>query len=111
MNIFVGNLDYQVKEEELKEFFSSCGEVESARIISNRHTGRSKGFGFVVMPDEAEANKAIEELNGKDMKGRPLTVSEARRPDEDRSGFGTGRGNDSAGESRPDRERGRRDRY
>lgn len=111
MNIFVGNLDYQVSEEELKEFFSSQGEVESARIIANRHTGRSKGFGFVVMPNDDEANKAIEELNGKELNGRPLTVSEARRPEEDRSGFGSSRGDGSTPEFGQERERGRRDRY
>ena len=111
MNIFVGNLEYQVNEEELKEFFSSQGEVESARVIANRHTGRSKGFGFVVMPDDAEAKKAIEELNGKELNGRPVTVSEARRPEDERGGFGSGRGNGSAPEFGQERERGRRDRY
>jgi len=111
MNIFVGNLEYQVTEEELKEVFSACGEVESVRIISNRHTGRSKGFGFVVMPDESEAGKAIEELNDREINGRSITVGEARRSEEERGGFGQDRKNASGSDFTMDRERGRRDRY
>ena len=111
MNIFVGNLEYQVNEEELKNVFSTCGEVESARIISNRYNGRSKGFGFVVMPDDEQAAKAIEELNGHEINGRAISVSEARRSEEERGGFAQERKDQSDKGFSTDRERGRRDRY
>ncbi len=83
MNIYVGNLDYKVKENDLEELFGEYGSVESARIITDKYSGRSKGFGFVVMEDDQEARTAIENLNGKQLGNRPITVNEARpRPDD-----------------------------
>lgn len=78
MKLYVGNLSYSTTEEELKELFSSCGTVESARVITDRYTGRSKGFGFVEMPESDEARKAIETLNGKVVGERSIVVNEAR---------------------------------
>ncbi|SFP00777.1 RNA recognition motif domain-containing protein [Hydrogenimonas thermophila] len=78
MNIYVGNLSYRMSDGELREVFSEFGEVSSARIINDRETGRSKGFGFVEMPDDNAANEAIEALNGKEVSGRNLRVNEAR---------------------------------
>jgi len=78
MNIYVGNLDFKVTEQDLNEVFSEFGQVESARLITDKYSGRSKGFGFVEMSDDGEANEAIEALNGKDLKGRSMTVNEAR---------------------------------
>lgn len=77
MKIYVGNLPWSCTDQELSEMFSESGEVESAAVITDRETGRSRGFGFVEMNDDAAANKAIAELNGKDMGGRPLRVNEA----------------------------------
>jgi len=76
--LFVGNLPYNTNEEALKELFSEAGTVESASIITDRNSGRSKGFGFIEMSSEEEAEKAIEMFNGKDFEGRGLTVNEAR---------------------------------
>ncbi|HDP94001.1 MAG TPA: RNA-binding protein [Candidatus Aminicenantes bacterium] len=97
MNIYVGNIAYELTEDELRETFSAFGEVESARIITDRFTGRSKGFGFVEMTDPEQAQKAIDEMNGREMGGRALRVNEARpRPAGDRpprgGGFGGNRG-------------------
>jgi len=78
MNIYVGNLDYKVTEEDLNDLFSEFGEVESARIITDKYNGRSKGFGFVIMEDNTEAKSAIEALNGKSVNDRELSVNEAR---------------------------------
>ena len=78
MNIYVGNLSYRMDDGELREVFEEFGEVSSARIINDRETGRSKGFGFVEMPDDNAANNAIEALNGKEVAGRSLRVNEAR---------------------------------
>jgi RNA recognition motif-containing protein len=78
MNIYVGNLSHEATEENLKEAFEIFGEVNSVKVIKDNYTGRSKGFGFVEMPAKAEAQSAIEGLNGKDLKGRSLNVSEAR---------------------------------
>jgi len=83
MNIYVGNLDYKVKENDLEELFGEYGNVESARIITDKYSGRSKGFGFVVMDDDQEARTAIENLNGKQLGNRPITVNEARPKKED----------------------------
>ncbi|GHV72518.1 RNA-binding protein [Bacteroidia bacterium] len=82
MNMFVANLNYRVRGEDLKGIFAEYGEVTSARVIINRETGRSKGFGFVEMPNDAEAQKAIQELNGAEWEGKTLTVkvSEPRAP-------------------------------
>lgn len=82
MNIYVGNISYSTDDAKLREVFSSFGEVASARVISDRDTGRSKGFGFVEMPNDAEANAAIEALNEKEMDGRTLRINEARPREE-----------------------------
>jgi RNA recognition motif-containing protein len=91
--LYVGNLSYDISDNELKELFAPYGAVRSAQVIADRDTGRSKGFGFVEMSSDQEAQKAIEALNGKDVGGRPLTVNEAR-PREERGpgGGGGGRG-------------------
>ena len=83
MNIYVGNLPYEIDDDELKLTFDPYGQVDSARVISDRYSGRSRGFGFVEMGDDTEAQAAIDGLNGKDFKGRPLTVNQAK-PREDR---------------------------
>jgi RNA recognition motif-containing protein len=90
-NIYVGNLSWSTSEEQLRETFEQYGEVLSARIITDRDTGRSRGFGFVEMEVEDEANSAIEALNGSMLDGRPLTVNEAR-PRTPRGGGGRGGG-------------------
>ena len=76
--LFVGNLSYNVNDEQLAEMFASFGEVASAAVIIDRQTGRSKGFGFVEFNDDAAADAAVADMNGKDEGGRPLTVNEAR---------------------------------
>jgi RNA recognition motif-containing protein len=78
MNIYVGNLAYAVKESELETIFGEFGQVVSVKIVSDRDTGRSKGFGFVEMQDEADGETAIEALNGKEMSGRAVVVNKAR---------------------------------
>ena len=83
MNIYVSNLSFNVQDEDLKEFFTPYGEVTSAKVITERETGRSRGFGFVEMADEAASNKAIEELNGATVENRSISVSVAK-PREDR---------------------------
>ena len=77
MNIYVGNLPFETKEDELRELFESFGTVESVKIIRDFNTGRSKGYGFIEMPIESEAQIAIENLNGKDVKGRNIRVNKA----------------------------------
>ena len=91
MNIYVGNLSYEVTDEELKEAFSPHGEVESARTITDRETGRPRGFGFVEMPSSNEAQAAIQAINGTDLKGRTVTVNEARPRNNDGRGRGPSR--------------------
>ena len=76
--LYVGNLPYSVSEQDLIDKFGAFGTVESATLITDRDSGRSKGFGFVEMATDAEAQKAIEEINGTDYDGRPVTVNEAR---------------------------------
>jgi RNA recognition motif-containing protein len=78
MNIYVGNLPHATTDQELKDVFSEYGEVDSASIITDRDTGRSRGFGFVEMPDDGEANNALKNLNGSELGGRTLTVNEAK---------------------------------
>ena len=82
MDIYVGNLSYEITVEELREAFEQHGEVNSAKIISDRDTGRSKGFGFVEMPNSSEGEAAISELNGAMLKGRSARVNEALRRDD-----------------------------
>ena len=83
MNIYVGNLPFEVTDDELEAAFAEFGEVSSARVIIDRFSGRSRGFGFVEMPTDSEGEAAIAAMNGKEMMGRPLTVNVAR-PREDR---------------------------
>jgi len=78
MNIYVGNLAYSVSESDLKDVFSEFGEVESATIITDKFSGQSKGFGFVEMPNNSEADSAIKALNETDMKGRSIKVNQAK---------------------------------
>ena len=84
-NLFVGNLPYALDSAKLEELFAQAGTVASAKVISDKYSGRSRGFGFVEMANDAEAAAAISALNGKDAGGRPLTVNEAR-PKSERSG-------------------------
>lgn len=94
--LYVGNISYGASEEALANLFAQFGDVVSARIITDRETGRSKGFGFVEMADEAAAQQAINALNGQTVDGRPLTVNEAR-PQEPRQGGGGGGRRDHGG--------------
>ncbi len=92
MNIYIGNLSYEVTEEDLKQAFEAFGKVESVKIIKDKYTNRSKGFGFVEMPGKAQAQSAIDGLNGKELKGRNLNVNEARPRSEGRRGGRRGGG-------------------
>src|SRR5207247_6005674 len=94
--LYVGNLSYQVDSSELEQLFGQHGQVVSAQIINDRDTGRSKGFGFVEMANDDEAEAAIAALNGQEHGGRALTVNEAR-PREERAGGGGGRGGYAGG--------------
>ena len=89
MNIYVANLSFKVEDHELQELFGAYGEVTSAKIIKDHESGRSRGFGFVEMPDDMAATTAIEQLDGTDFSGRSLRISEAR-PRPERSGGGYG---------------------
>lgn len=91
--IYVGNFSFSMTESELRSMFEPYGAIESANIATDRDTGRSRGFGFVSMSNDSEAESAMAALNGKESGGRALTVNEAR-PQKERSGFGGGRGND-----------------
>ena len=123
MNIFVGSLPFSLEEAELKGFFEEYGEVTSARIITDKFSGRSKGFGFIEMPNGEEAQKAIEELNGAEVDGRTIVVNESfvfakdgtRRPGGSGGGFNRGgsgggggfnRGGDRGGFNRGGGDRG-----
>jgi RNA recognition motif-containing protein len=102
MNIYVGNLSDDVADENLRQAFESFGEVTSAKVIKDKYTGRSRGFGFVEMPTQSQAQTAIKSLNGKELLGKQISVNEARpRSNEGRSGGRGGRMDYS----------GRRDRY
>jgi RNA recognition motif-containing protein len=102
--LYVGNLSYDVDSSALEEMFRAHGTVESAQVITDRETGRSKGFGFVEMSSDAEAQAAIATLNGQDHGGRALTVNEARpkesRPGGGGGGFGRGGGGGGGGRNR-----------
>ena len=101
MNIYVGNLSYEVTEEDLQEAFKEFGQVESVKIITDKYSGQSKGFGFVEMSSKAEGQSAIDGLNGKELKGRTLNVNEARPRTESRGGrggYGGGRGGQGGGQ-------------
>lgn len=80
--LFVGSLSWGVNDDQLKDFFSAAGEVVSAKVITDRDTNRSKGFGFVEMSNDDEAKQAIADLNGKELDGRPIVVNEARQREE-----------------------------
>lgn len=106
--IYVGNFSFNMTEEELRSLFEPYGNVESATLVTDRDTGRSRGFGFVAMSNDEEAEKAMAALNGRESGGRALTVNEAR-PQAERGGGGGGfrnksRGGGREGNSRPRRE-------
>jgi len=82
MNIYAGNLNYNVTEEELEQAFSKFGEVTTVKIIRDKYTDQSKGFGFIEMANDEEAQKAIDEINGTELKGREMRVNQARPPRE-----------------------------
>jgi RNA recognition motif-containing protein len=88
MKIYVGNLNYDTNDETLLTLFKGHGEVESAKVITDKYSGRSRGFGFVEMPDSSEAQKAIEAINGQEVDGRTLKVNEARPKGSDGGGGG-----------------------
>lgn len=111
MNIYIGNLSGKTTEEDLREAFGVFGEVSSANVIKDRFSGEPKGFGFVEMPSKEEAEKAIEELNGSDLQGSPITVNEARpRADRGRKGGGKGGGRGDGGRGRDGKRGGSRNR-
>jgi RNA recognition motif-containing protein len=89
MNIYVSNLSFNVQDEDLKEFFTEYGEVSSAKVITDKFTNKSRGFGFVEMPNDEAAEKAIKELDGAHVEGRAITVTIAK-PREERGGNGGG---------------------
>lgn len=98
MNIYVGNMSYSMSEDDLREAFAAYGAVTSARLVMDRESGRPKGFGFVEMSNDNEANAAIEALNGKEIGGRELKVNEARpREERPRRSFGSGGGGGNGG--------------
>jgi len=86
MNIFVGNIAFTASEDDLRELFEQHGVVDKVHLITDRYTGRSRGFGFVEMPNDEEASKAIESLNSAELHNRPLTVNEARPREPRRDG-------------------------
>ncbi len=100
MRIFVGNLSRDVSDQDLQAAFESFGSVDSATVVKDKFTGESRGFGFVEMPAQAEAQAAISGMNGKDLKGRAVNVNEAR-PREDRGGGGGRPGGGRPGGGRP----------
>ncbi|MEI8135579.1 MAG: RNA-binding protein [bacterium] len=100
MKIYIGGLPYQTNEEQLTQIFSPYGEVSSAKVITDRETGRSKGFGFVEMTDNEAAKKAIAELNEAELGGRTITVNEARPMEQRTGGGGGGRGGYGGGGGR-----------
>lgn len=91
MNIYVGNLSYTVTEEDLQKAFEAFGQVASVSIIRDKFSNQSKGFGFVEMPAQEQAQAAVEGMNGKDLKGRAMNVNEARPRTDDRRGGGAGK--------------------
>ncbi|HET7212457.1 MAG TPA: RNA-binding protein [Terriglobia bacterium] len=100
-NLFVGNLPFTATEDELRGLFSAFGEVQQVRIMTDRDTGRSRGFAFVEIADDEAAAKAVADLNGKDFGGRQLTINEARpKPERRGGGFGSGGGGGFGGKRR-----------
>lgn len=100
MNIYVGNLSYDVTEEDLQQLFEPFGKVATVSLIKDRFSGQSKGFGFIEMPAKAEAQAAITKLNGRELKGRFITVNEARPRTDNRQGGGGGGGGKRKGGGR-----------
>ncbi len=98
MKIYVGNLSYETGDGDLRRAFEAHGEVSGANVITDRDTGRSRGFGFVEMPDKGSAEAALQALNGKELDGRTLTVNEAK-PREERGGGRAGSGRTAGGRS------------
>ena len=96
MNLYVGNLSYNTRESDIQAAFAAFGQVAEVRLVMDRETGRSKGFGFVEMPNDQQAKAAIQGLNGTDLQGRAVTVNEAR-PREERRPQGGGFGGGSRG--------------
>ncbi|MCC6220703.1 MAG: RNA-binding protein [Deltaproteobacteria bacterium] len=116
MNIYVGNLSYEVVDGDLEKAFSAFGTVVSAKVISDKYTGKSRGFGFVEMGSGPEGEEAIERLNGSELKGRAIVVNEARPKSEsgggERRGGGGNRGGGGRGRGgRDSRDSGRRDNW
>ena len=99
-NLFVGNLPFTATEDELRDLFSAFGEVQQVRIMTDRDTGKSRGFAFVEIADDEAAAKAVADLNGKEFGGRALTINEARPKPERRGGFGSGGGGGFGGKRR-----------
>lgn len=97
LKIYVGNLPFETTDEDLAQEFAPFGEVVSANVVIDRVNGRSRGFGFVEMPTDSEAEAAIAALNGKDLMGRPLTVNESRPREDSGGGFRGGRGGGGGG--------------
>src|SRR5690606_35668605 len=98
MNIFVGSLPFSIEEADLRESFEAYGAVDTVKIITDKFTGRSKGFGFVEMPNDDEAQKAIDELNGATVQGRAIVVTKSEpKPEGERRSFNNNRGGDSRG--------------
>jgi RNA recognition motif-containing protein len=93
MNIYVSNLSYEIKDDDLRQIFEEFGEVSSAKVINDRYNGKSRGFGFVEMNNDAEAEKAIEQLNNEEFLGKAIAVSKARPKTSSPSGGGGGRSN------------------
>ncbi len=98
--LYVGNLSFRVTSEDLQEHFANAGNVESANVVTDRETGRSRGFGFVEMASEDEANNAIAQFNGSEYDGRNLVVNEARPREDNRGGGGNRRGGGGYGGDR-----------
>jgi len=112
MNIYVGNLSFNATEDDLRKAFEEFGEISSARILRDKYSGQHRGFGFVEMPNSAEAQTAIKTLNGKELQGQALTVNEARpRADHGRSGGRGGSGGGGGGGGRGQGGFGGRSRY
>ena len=100
MKLYVGNLSFQTTDEDLQELFSQAGQVESASVVTDRDTGRSRGFGFVEMSSKAEGEAAIAQFNGVEIQGRSLTVNEAKPRENRGGGFGGDRNGSGGGRSR-----------
>ena len=92
MNLYIGNLSYEVTEEDLKEAFGAFGEISSVKVIKDNFSGASRGFGFVEMPNNSEADSAMKALNGEELKGKPIKISEARPKSDRRRGRDNRRG-------------------